>query len=82
MADYEAVPLKGGGELMSKKTRKGRKGSKSRRKRKANTLHFKNKRSYQKWLAYNWIHNRSKMGKPPHKRVIIAGKPHRVKHPR
>jgi len=46
----------------------------------ANTLHFKSKEAYRKWLAYNWIHNRRKMGRAPHKRIVIRGKTHRVKH--
>ena len=46
------------------------------------TLHFKSKAAYKKWLAYNYIHNRRKMGRPPHKVVYIRGKKHRVKHKR
>jgi len=46
----------------------------------ANILHFKSKEAYRKWLAYNWIHNRRKMGRAPHKRIVIRGKTHRVKH--
>ena len=44
------------------------------------TLRFKSKKGYKKWLAYNFIHNKSMMGKPPHKKIKIAGKPHKVKH--
>jgi len=59
---------------MRKKRRKRKKSKKSK------TLHFKSKEAYRKWLAYNWIHNKRKMGKPPHKKVVIAGKPHKVEH--
>jgi len=53
------------------------------RKRKTpKTLNFKSKEAYRKWLAYNWIHNPKEMGKPPHKRIKIRGKPHKVKHKR
>ena len=61
---------------MSKRKRRGK------RRKSPKTLHFKSKKAYRKWLAYNWIHNKRKMGKPPHKKIIIAGKPHKVKHPK
>jgi len=48
----------------------------------AKTLHFKSKKDYQKWLAYNWIHNKKQMGVAPHKTIKIRGKTHRVKHKR
>jgi len=44
------------------------------------TLHFKNKKNYEKWLAYNWIHNVEKMGVKPHSQIIISGRKHKVKH--
>lgn len=43
-------------------------------------LHFGSKSGYQKWLAYNWIHNKQEMGKPPHEIVYVHGKEHKVKH--
>lgn len=46
------------------------------------TLHFKNKKNYQKWLAYNYIHNKSKMGDGKNKNVVIKGKKHKVEHPK
>jgi len=45
-------------------------------------LHFKSKKNYQKWLAYNYIHNKKQMGKPPHKEIYIKGKKHPVNHSR
>jgi len=57
---------------------RGRRGRGRRKSPK--TLNFKSKKAYQKWLSYNWIHNRKKMGRPPHKKVKIRGKPHKVKH--
>ena len=46
------------------------------------TLNFKSKQAYKKWLAYNYIHNRKKMGRKPHKRIKIRGRKHKVKHRR
>jgi len=49
----------------------------------ARTLHFKSKAHYKRWLAYLWANKkvrRKYAGKPPHKKIIIAGKPHKVKH--
>jgi len=43
-------------------------------------LHFRSKEAYRKWLAYNWIHNKGKMGRKPHCTVYIRGKKHKVKH--
>ncbi len=43
-------------------------------------LHFRSKKAYRKWLAFNWIHNRKKMGKKPHRTVYIRGHIHKVKH--
>jgi len=48
--------------------------------KKKKTLNFKSKKAYKKWLAYNWIHNKRKMGRKPHKRIRIRGRSHRVKH--
>ena len=45
-------------------------------------LDFKSKRKYNKWLAYNWIHNKREMGKAPHKEISIRGKKHKVDHKR
>ena len=47
---------------------------KKKAKKKPKVLHFKSKEAYRKWLAYNYIHNRRKMQKPPHKVVYIRGK--------
>ncbi len=44
------------------------------------TVHFKSREAYRKWLAYNWIHNKRQMGRPPNKRVVIRGKVHKVSH--
>ena len=41
------------------------------------TIHFKNKRDYDKWLAY--IHEH-KLEKHDDARIIIDGKTHRVHH--
>jgi len=49
-------------------------------KKKTRVLRFKSEEDYKKWLAYNYIHNKKKMGKPPHAKIIIRGKPHKVKH--
>lgn len=48
--------------------------------RKRRSLHFKSKNAYRKWLAYNYIHHRRQMRRPPHKIIYIRGKRHRVKH--
>jgi len=53
---------------------------KKKAKKKPKVLHFKSKEAYRKWLAYNYIHNRRKMQKPPHKVVYIRGKKHKVEH--
>jgi len=45
------------------------------------TLHFKNKVGYGKWLAYGHIHGDfAKV--PGEQKIMIAGKPHLVKHER
>jgi len=49
-------------------------------KSRSKTLHFKSKKDYQKWLAYNYVHNKKQMGKPPHETVYIRGKKHKVEH--
>lgn len=49
----------------------------------AKTLHFKSKKGYKKWLAYEHIHHvgkRHRKGNYP--RVRIHGRPHKVKHHR
>ena len=49
----------------------------------ARTLNFKSKKNYLKWLAYLWGNPRTRRkyaGKPPHSRIRIRGRPHRVKH--
>ncbi len=51
---------------------------KSSRKRKA--LHFKNKKEYQKWLAYDHMHVKHHRKNPPE--VYIRGKKHHVNHSR
>jgi len=51
-----------------------------RKRRYVRKINFKSKKNYQKWLAYNWLHNKAKMGKKPHKTVYIRGKKHKVKH--
>ena len=43
-------------------------------------MNFKSKEAYRKWLAYNYIHNKRKMKRPPHVKVKIRGKVHKVKH--
>lgn len=43
------------------------------------TLNFKNKESYQKYLAHGHIHGEFKMS-PGNTPIKIAGKPHKVKH--
>lgn len=42
-------------------------------------LHFKTKKGYRKWLAFGWIHGVFKR-KPGHQKIVIRGKPHKVKH--
>ena len=44
------------------------------------SLHFKSKEAYRKWLAFNWMHVKGAMGRPPHKRIVIRGRRHKVKH--
>lgn len=44
----------------------------------AKTLHFKNKKSYRKWLAYGHMHHEFDV--PGNKRIYIHGKLHKVKH--
>lgn len=41
--------------------------------------HFKNKKDYQKWLAAGHIHKYFEKT-PGNQKIIIAGKPHKVKH--
>lgn len=48
-------------------------------KRKTKTLHFSSRKAYTDWLAFKHIHFPRSHGKD---RVVIAGKPHRVKHGR
>ncbi|NPA74775.1 MAG: hypothetical protein GXO25_01675 [Euryarchaeota archaeon] len=43
-------------------------------------LHFKSKKSYNKWLAWNYEHNRKEMGDGRNSTIIIRGKKHKVKH--
>jgi hypothetical protein len=43
------------------------------------TLHFKNKEAYNKWLAHGHIHKEFAKVKG-YKKIIIAGKPHKVEH--
>ena len=43
-------------------------------------LHFKNKRKYQKWLAYDQMHVKKHSKHPP--QVYIHGKKHHVNHSR
>jgi len=42
------------------------------------TVHFKSKAGYKRWVAYGHIHNKFKGGAG--ERVVIAGRPHRVRH--
>lgn len=51
-------------------------GRGSHGKRKA--LHFKNKKEYEKWLAYDHMHVKHHRKKPPE--VYIHGKKHHVNH--
>lgn len=41
------------------------------------TEHFKSKAGYQRWNAYRHIHG---IPAPNLKKVVVAGKPHEVKH--
>lgn len=55
--------------------------------------HFQTKEAYRKWLAYGHLRTKTgkavagKMGRknlfeatPGHQKIVIAGKPHKVKH--
>lgn len=42
-------------------------------------MRFKNKEAYRNWLAYGHA-TKAFERTPGHQRVMIAGKPHRVKH--
>jgi hypothetical protein len=43
------------------------------------TLHFKSKAAYQRWLAHGHISGKFKET-PGHQKIVIRGKPHKVKH--
>lgn len=45
-------------------------------------LHFRSKKNYRKWLAWNWVHNRKEMGDGRNSTIYIRGKKHRVNHGR
>ena len=45
-------------------------------------LDFKSKKSYEKWLRWNYEHNRKEMGDGKNSKILIRGKPHRVNHGR
>ena len=53
-----------------------------KRRRRSRRLNFKSMSDYRRWLAYNYIHNREQMLKPPHCEIYIRGKKHRVRHKR
>ena len=42
-------------------------------------IHFKSKVGYRKWLAYGHMHVKG-FGKKHREKIVIAGKPHKVKH--
>lgn len=45
------------------------------------TLHFKSKAGYKKYLAYGHIHKVFETT-PGNQKIVIRGKPHKVKHKR
>ena len=53
---------------------------KSNRRQGAKTLHFKNKEEYRKWNAYRNIYGEKHPKGEPYPKVVIHGKPHKVKH--
>jgi hypothetical protein len=44
-------------------------------------MKFKSKEAYRKWLAFGHIHGQFK-ATPGAQRIMIRGKPHKVKHSR
>jgi len=51
-----------------------------KKRKSVNELNFKSQKAYNKWLAYNYIHNVKEMGKFPNKSIRIKGKIHKVNH--
>lgn len=53
-------------------------GKKGKHHKSPKTLHFKNKKEYEKWLAYDHMHVKKHRKNPPE--VYIHGKKHHVNH--
>ena len=45
-------------------------------------LNFKSNKSYEKWLAWNYEHNKKEMGDGKNSTIYIRGKKHKVNHSR
>jgi|GEM_PF-4403621 len=55
----------------------------ARKKRVSKTLHFKSKKSYERWVKYIWSNPKLRKkyaGKAPHAKVYIRGKPYKPSH--
>ena len=45
------------------------------------TLHFRTRAEYRKWLAFGQMHGLFRKA-PGHMKIVIGGRPHKVKHKR